>query len=112
MYSQFLNDYDEEMLDKAMPNKLDKQISTLLARLQSPWQCDRTDNRMMGFMYKRQRKAPHKWVLYRCILNGNNLYYFSDATVSAVLYLPRISLSFVLFCPVHIIFSFKCSIPV
>jgi hypothetical protein len=92
MYSQFVN-YDEQMLDKAMPNRLDKQISTLIARLQSPWVCDRTDNRMMGFMYKRQRKAPHKWVLYRCILNGNNLYYFSDATSKR----PRgiISVSFI-----------------
>ena len=79
-----MGNYDEEMLDKAMPNRLDKQISTLLARLQSPWVCDRTDNRMMGHMYKRQRKAPHRWVLYRVILNGNNLYYFNDATVCMI----------------------------
>lgn len=83
MYSQILNDhdaYDEETLDKHVPNSLDKQISTLLTRLQQPWVCDRTDNNMMGFMYKRQRKAPHRWVLFRLVLNGNNLYYFPDAT--------------------------------
>lgn len=84
MYQQITNEFDEEMqgmLDKAMPNRLDKQISTLLSRLQAPWVCDRTDNQMMGYLYKRQRKAPHRWVLYRVILNGNNMYYFADATV-------------------------------
>jgi len=93
MYQQISNEYDEEMLDKAMPNRLDKQISTLLSRLQAPWVCDRTDNHMMGFMYKRQRKAPHRWTLYRIILNGNNLYYFSDSTSKR----PRgiISVSFI-----------------
>jgi len=73
-------DYDEEALNTAIPNQLDKQITTLLGRLQSPWVCDRTDNRITGYMYKRQRKAPHKWVLFRVVLTGNNLYYFADAT--------------------------------
>jgi len=96
MYQQISNEYDEEMqgmLDKAMPNRLDKQISTLLSRLQGPWVCDRTDNHMMGFLYKRQRKAPHRWILYRIILNGNNLYYFNDSTSKR----PRgiISISFI-----------------
>ncbi len=60
-------------------NQLDKQISTLLGRLQAPWVSDRTDNRQEGWMYKRQNKAPHKWVMFRIVLNGNNLYYFSGA---------------------------------
>lgn len=81
------------MLDKAMPNRLDKQISTLLTRLQTPWVCDRTDNHMMGYLYKRQRKAPHKWVLFRVLLNGNTLYYYNDATSKR----PRgiVSISFI-----------------
>lgn len=96
MFAPFggVNDpYDEEVLNNAIPNQLDKQITTLLGRLQSPWVCDRTDNRMTGYMYKRQRKYPHKWVLFRVVLNGNNLYYFADATSKR----PRgiISVSFV-----------------
>lgn len=96
MYQQITNEYDEEMhgmLDKAMPNRLDKQVSTLLTRLQAPWNCDRTDNHMMGYLYKRQRKVPHKWVLFRVILNGNNLYYYNDSTSKR----PRgiVSISFI-----------------
>lgn len=81
------------MLDRAIPNRLDKQISTLLARLQSPWNCDRTDNQMTGYLYKRQRKAPHRWILFRVVLTGNNMYYFNDATSKR----PRgiVSISFV-----------------
>lgn len=48
---------------------------------------------MTGYMYKRQRKSPHRWVLFRVVLTGNNLYYFADATSKR----PRgiISVSFV-----------------
>jgi len=94
MYAPFGNGgFDEDALNSAVPNQLDKQITTLLGRLQAPWVCDRTDNRMTGYMYKRQRKHPHRWVLFRVVLTGNNLYYFADATSKR----PRgiISVSFV-----------------
>jgi len=72
---------DEQTLDKLMPDKLDKQITGLLGKLQEPWLCDKSEGTVEGYLYKRQRKLPHKWILYKFVLIGNNLYYYTNDKV-------------------------------
>jgi hypothetical protein len=88
-----LEGFDEEELNKVMPNQLDKQITGLLNKLQAPWLCDKSDGGIEGFLYKRQRKAPHNWKLYKFVLSGNNLYYYKNEKTKK----PRgiISVSFI-----------------
>jgi hypothetical protein len=71
---------DSHLLENDMPEatQLDKQITGLLGRLQEPWHCNKADGGVEGYLYKRQRKAPHRWRLYKFVLSGNNLYYYTN----------------------------------
>jgi len=80
MYSAIGEHEDDVELESMVPgDKLDKLITGLISRLQVPWHSDKNDDGTVeGFLYKRQRKMPHAWKLYKFVLAGNNLYYYTN----------------------------------
>jgi len=66
------------VMDGSITPEADKLITNLLGRIQQPWSSDKNEGGIEGHLYKRQRKAPHTWKVYKFVLSGNNLYYYTN----------------------------------